>query len=76
MGEEKHVRRIGLGIDKVHFAEEVKRLSSHLVRVRGEAVGDLKAVLIGLMFLLAAEGAADGIGDKEENREQQKQGGQ
>jgi hypothetical protein len=39
-------------------------------------VGDLKAVLIGLMFLLAAEGAADGIGDKEENREQQKQGGQ
>jgi hypothetical protein len=32
--------------------------------------------LIGLLFLLAAEGAADGIGDKEKNREQEKQGGQ
>jgi len=28
-----------------------------------------------LLFLAAAEGAADGIGDKEKNREQEKQGG-
>ena len=66
----------GSGSPRSTSPEEVKRLSSHLARVRGAAVGDLKAVLIGLLFLVAAEGAADGIGDKEKNREQEKQGGQ
>lgn len=74
--EENHIHRIGLGIGKVDIAQKVKRLGGYLARVRRETVRDFETVLISLMFLVAAEGAADGIGNKEENREQDKQGGQ
>ena len=57
--EERNVHRIGLGIGKVHIAQQVKRLA----RVSREAVGDFETVLICLMFLVAAEGAADGVGN-------------
>lgn len=74
--EEKHIHRIGLGIGKVDIAQEVKRLSGDLAGVRRETVRDFETVLIRLMFLVAAESAADRIGNKEENREQEKLGGQ
>ena len=48
--EEKNVHGIGLGIGKVHRAQEVKRLGGYLARVRREAVRDFETVLIGLMF--------------------------
>ena len=66
--EQKDVHGIGLGISKIHIAQEIKPLRRNLSRVGREAVCDFKAVLIGLMLLVTAEGAADGIGNKEKNR--------
>lgn len=74
--KEKNVHRMGLGIGKVHIAQEVKRLQPPPGPLGREAVRDFETVLIRLMLLVAAEGARDGIGNKEKNREQEKQGWQ
>src|SRR5258708_281666 len=46
-----------------------------LARVRNDAVGDFEAVDVGLVFRIAAEGVANGIGcETEKGQEQEKRG--
>ena len=66
--KEKNVHRMGLGIGKVHIAQEVNRLQPPPGPLGREAGRDFETVLIRLMLLVAAEAARDGIGNKEKSR--------
>src|SRR5262249_50711694 len=57
---------IGSGVAEVDFAKDLEGLRGGLAGVRSQAMGDLKAVLISLMFLMTAESAGDGSGQREE----------
>src|SRR6266581_8972848 len=52
--KQKDSHGIGLRIRQIHVAKDLKRLCRHLVRIRRESVGDLEAVLVGLMFIVPA----------------------
>src|SRR6266568_831208 len=67
---------IGLRIRQVHVAKNLKRLCRHLVRIRRESVGDLEAILVGLMFIVAAARAGDGARNERKDGEEQQQGWQ
>src|SRR5229473_5900078 len=47
-----------------------------LARVRNDAVGDFEAVDVGLVFRIAAEGVADGIGGESKESQEEEKGGE
>lgn len=60
--EHEDIDRIGCGIGQIDSTEDFEGLRGNLSRIGSEAVRDLKAVLIGLMFDLAAKGVDHRIG--------------
>src|SRR5271154_2587212 len=67
---------IGSGIGEIHFAENLKGLRGDLAGIRNQAVGDFQAILVGLMFHMAADGALHGVSDKGINGKQEEQRGE
>src|SRR5713101_9698042 len=65
---EKHVHPVRLGVSQVHIAENLKGLRAHLAGVGRKSVSDLEGVLVGLMLIVAAVSAADGIREEEKDR--------
>src|SRR6266851_2215921 len=74
--KQKDSHGIGLRIRQVHVAKDLKRLGRHVVRIRRESVGDLEAILVGLMFIVAAARAGDGVRGERKDGEEQQQGRQ
>src|SRR5271155_915864 len=66
----------GGGVGEIHFAENLKGLRGNLAGIRNQAVGDFQAILIRLVFHMAAEGALHGVGDKGINGNQKQQRGE
>src|SRR6266705_2210346 len=69
--EQEDSHGIGLRIRQVHVAKDLKRLCRHLVRIRRESVGDLEAILVGLMLIVAAARAGDGTRNERKDGEEQ-----
>src|SRR5271170_7244664 len=63
----------GSGIGEIHFAENLKGLRGDLAGIRNQAVGDFQAVLIRLVFIVAAEGTLDRVSNKRVNGKQEQQ---
>src|SRR6266566_6164990 len=74
--KQKHVHWIWLRVRQVHVTQNLKRLRGHLPRIRCQAVRDLQAILIRLMFEVPAEGAENGACEEEKNRQEKQQRGQ
>src|SRR5260370_82705 len=71
--EQEDVDGIGVRVDENGFAVYLEGMREGLAGVRNDAVSDFKAINIRLMFRIAAEGIADGIGgETEEGQEQEK----
>src|SRR5260370_38259979 len=69
--EKKNLYWIGVGINKGVFAVVLEGLGTGLAGIGNDAVGDFQAVDIGLILLIAAEGAAERLGNETEYREKQ-----
>src|SRR5438876_5374683 len=72
--EKNYLNGIGVGVNKSSFAVVLKGFRAGLAGVGDDAVGDFQAVDVGLILLVAAEGAAEGIGNETEYREKQEKG--
>lgn len=68
--KQKDIHGIGFGIAEIHVTEDLEGLRRDLGEVRRETVSDLQAVLIRLMFGIAAESAGDGTSNESKNRNQ------
>ena len=73
--EEEYVDGIGVGIDEDLLAVFLEGDGAVLAGVGENAVGDFKAVDVGLIFLEAAEGIEDGGRGETEKGDEQEQGG-
>src|SRR5216684_3978203 len=69
--EKKNLYWIGVGINKGIFAVVLEGLGTGLAGIGNDTVGDFQAVDVGLILLIAAEGAAERIGNETEYREKQ-----
>src|SRR5258708_2918164 len=69
--EKKNLYGIRVGVNKGSFAVVLKGLRTGLTGIGNDAVGDFQAVDVGLILLIAAERAAEGIGNETEYRKKQ-----
>jgi len=69
--EKKNLYWIGVGVNKGGFAEVLEGLRAGLAGIGNDAAGHFQAVDVGLILLIPAEGAAEGIGCETEYGEKQ-----
>ena len=65
--EEKNVDFIRVGIGEVYVSEDLEGLRGNLCRIRGESMRDFEAVLVGLVFLMPADGIKKRIRKEEKD---------